>query len=141
VACRALGDRGLGNLNSELEQLAVDPRRAPQRVLLAHARDQLADVRRDRRPPGVAGARFPSPVPVKTFPVPADDGLRRHDDEGVQAIRPQTIEPEFPIERCERGSRFSLSPQDRRLMAKGQDLELKLGSGPKPRSHDAEPKS
>ena len=143
MACRVLGDRGLGNLNSELEQLAVDPRRPPLRVLLAHARDQLADVRRDRRPPGVAGARFPSPVPAKTFPVPPDDGLRRHDDEGIQAIRPQTIkpDPECPIERCEWGSRLSLSPQDRHLMAKGQDLELKLGSGPKPRSHDAEPKS
>ncbi len=87
------------------------------------------------------GARFPSPVPAKTFPVPPDDDLRRHDDEGVQASRPQTIEPdpECPIERCERGSRLSLSPQDRHLMAKGQNLDLKLGSGPKPRSHDAEP--
>ncbi len=143
MACHVLGDRGLRSLNSEFEQLAVDPRRAPQRVLLADARDQLADVRRDRRPPGAAGARFPSPVPAKTFPVPADDGLRLHDDEGVQATRPQTIEPdpECPIERCEWGSRLSLSPQDRHLMAKGQDLELKLGAGPKPRSHDAEPKS
>ncbi len=143
MTCYVLGDGGLGNLNSELEQLAVDPRRAPQRVLLAHARDQLADVRRNRRPAGAAGARFPSPVPAKTFPVPADDCLRLHDDEGVQATGPQTIEPdpEFLVERCERGSRLPLSPQDRHLMAEGKDLELKLGSGPKPRSHDAEPKS
>ncbi len=134
----------MGNLNPELEQLAVDPRRAPQRVPLAHAHDQLADVRRDRWPPwGAAGVRSPSPVTAKTFSMPADDGLRLHDDEGVQATGPQTIEPdpECPVERCERGSRLSLSPQDRHLMAEGQDLELKLGSGPKPRSHDAEPKS
>ncbi len=93
--------------------------------------------------PRAAGARFPSPVPAKTFPVPADNGFRLHDDEGVQATRPQTIEPdpECPVERCERGSGLPLSPQDRHLMAEGQDLELKLGSGPKPRSHDAEPKS
>ena len=69
------------------------------------------------------------------------DGLRRHDDEDGQATGPQAIEPECPVERRERGSRLSLSPQHRHLMAKGQDLELKLGAGRKPRSHDTEPKS
>ncbi len=64
---------------------------------------------------GFCGVRdFDEPQPAKTFPVPADDCLRLHDDEGVQATGPQTIEPdpECPVERRARGARLSPSPRD-----------------------------
>jgi hypothetical protein len=41
----------LSDLNPELEQFAVDARRAPKRVLDAHSPDQRAQVRFDLRAP------------------------------------------------------------------------------------------
>ena len=46
-----LGDARLRDLKPELEQLAVDARRSPKRVLNAHPPDQDAEVRLDLRPP------------------------------------------------------------------------------------------
>ena len=37
-------DRGLADLDAELEQLAVDAGRAPQRVCQAHLADQITDL-------------------------------------------------------------------------------------------------
>ena len=39
-----LGDSRLGDLDAKLEQLAVDPARAPQTVGAAHLPDQVADL-------------------------------------------------------------------------------------------------
>src|SRR5262245_12750035 len=36
------GNRSLGNLNSNFEQFAVDPRRTPKRVFTAHCSSQIA---------------------------------------------------------------------------------------------------
>jgi hypothetical protein len=36
-------DRGLADINAELEQFAMDTRRAPERVGRAHPADQVAD--------------------------------------------------------------------------------------------------
>ncbi len=42
-----LGDRGLGDLDPKLQQLAMDPRGAPRPVDPAHAPDQVTDLRID----------------------------------------------------------------------------------------------
>jgi len=39
-----LGNAGLPDINTELEQSAVDPRRSPQRIGNAHFSDQLTDL-------------------------------------------------------------------------------------------------
>src|SRR5690242_2901030 len=41
-----LGHTGLADLDAQLEQLAMDPRRSPQRIGNAHLADQLAYLRR-----------------------------------------------------------------------------------------------
>jgi hypothetical protein len=46
-----LGDARLGDLKSELEQLAVDARRSPKRIVDAHLPDQCAEVCLDLRSP------------------------------------------------------------------------------------------
>ena len=38
------GHRGLGNLNTQLHEFAVNPRRAPYRVLATHCSNQIAGV-------------------------------------------------------------------------------------------------
>src|SRR4030088_327351 len=45
-----LRDAGLRDLKAELEQLAMDARRSPQRIVNAHPPDQRAQVRVDLRP-------------------------------------------------------------------------------------------
>lgn len=47
-------DRGLADLDTELEQLAVDPGSAPQRVCRAHLADQVTDLTVDAGPSQVA---------------------------------------------------------------------------------------
>ena len=43
-------NRGLGDLDAELEQLAMDLGSAPQRVLLAHSTDEIAQLMLDSGP-------------------------------------------------------------------------------------------
>ena len=72
-------NRGLGDLDTQLEQFAMDLGGAPQRVLNAHSSDQIAHFFNDRRTPsGRTG--FPPPVSGKTHsmptqPVDQHDGL------------------------------------------------------------------
>jgi len=44
-----LGNAGLPNIDTELEQFAMDPWSSPQRIGNAHLADQLADFKRNRR--------------------------------------------------------------------------------------------
>src|SRR5205807_8185702 len=44
-----LRDAGLSDLEAELEQLAMDARRSPQRIFRAHPPDQRAQIRVDLR--------------------------------------------------------------------------------------------
>src|SRR5262245_19312528 len=65
-----LRDAGLSDFEAELEQLAMDARRSPQRIFRAHPPDQRAQIRGDPRPAS-KGAGFPTPVPAKASPVPS----------------------------------------------------------------------
>src|SRR6476620_11877093 len=69
------GDAGLADLDAELKQLAMDPRRSPQRVGDAHLADQPSYFDRHRRS---AGTRSRLPAPVRSDPgqMPPDDSLR-----------------------------------------------------------------
>src|SRR3977135_1237078 len=69
-----LRDAGLSDLKAELEQLAVDARRSPQRIVNAHLPDQRAQVRVDLRSAS-KGAGFPTPVPTEAGSVPSHERL------------------------------------------------------------------
>lgn len=70
----------LCNLKTELEQLGMDARGSPNRVLDAHLPDQNAKLAIDRRPPSPR-SRLPAPVAAKTGPLPTNDRLRPNDGE------------------------------------------------------------
>ena len=53
-----LGDRSLADLDTELEQFAMDPGRTPERVRAAHFPDQIANLAIHGWPPG-SGAPAP----------------------------------------------------------------------------------
>ncbi len=61
----------------------------------------------------------------------------------AKAAGPQTIEPDpkYPVEGCEPRPPVLLSLKDAQLVAQGEDLELELGTGPKPVSYDHGQKS
>ncbi len=119
----------LGHRDAQLQQLTVDPRRSPRRVLLGHPPDEVSDLPRYGLPATPLLPRLHGPEEPKGRPVPPDNGLRCHDHEGVAPPGPDLGEkhPEYPVGRHQR--RPALLPlQDHQLLAQGQDLELQLGA-------------
>ena len=70
-AQHVLSNRRLTDLDTELEQLAMDARRTPERVGIGHLADQPANVVIYRSAPW---PRPPAPVEPKALPVPLDHG-------------------------------------------------------------------
>src|ERR1700730_12899554 len=85
-------NRGLGDLDAELEQLAMDLWSTPERVLKTHSSDQVAHLFADpRSTPKRAG--LPSPISGKTQSMPTHNSLGPDNDYGVKNARTATIEP------------------------------------------------
>src|SRR5262245_29492577 len=84
-------NRGLGDLDAELEQFAMDLGGAPQRVPKAHSSDQIAQLFGD---PWSASwrTRLPAPISGETHSMPAYDGLGPDDGYGVKDARAATVE-------------------------------------------------
>src|SRR5215203_4423313 len=70
-----LSNARLRDLKPEFEQLAVDARRSPKRVLNAHSPDQRSEVRLDLRPPSPR-TRLPTPVATKAGTMPPHEGYQ-----------------------------------------------------------------
>ena len=80
--------RGFTNVESELQQLAVDARRTPGRVFVSHLPDEASDRDVDARPTTLVAA-LPCSVELESLAMPRDDGLGLHDDQGVLPASPQ----------------------------------------------------
>jgi hypothetical protein len=78
-----VGDARLRDLSAELEQFAVDARRAPKRVFDAYPPDQEAQPRLDLRSPSPR-ARLPTPITAKSGSVPPQERLEPNDGENPQ---------------------------------------------------------
>src|SRR5258707_530241 len=86
-------NRGLGDLDAEFEQLAMDLGSAPERVLNTHSSDQVAHLLGDPRS-ATGRTRLPSPVSGKTHAMPTQDGLGPNDGYGAKDARAATIQPD-----------------------------------------------
>src|SRR6266404_227067 len=73
----------LSEIETELEQLAMDARRAPQRIVNAHPPDECAQIHVDLRSTS-KGTGFPTPVPTEAGPMPTHQGLRSDDSDGPE---------------------------------------------------------
>jgi hypothetical protein len=87
-----LRDRGLGELEPQLEQFTMDAGSAPQRVLFAHSSDQIAQVAIYPRPPCPL-SRFPAPVAPEPRPMPPQDRRRLNHAGKTKQARPQPRQP------------------------------------------------
>src|SRR5499427_7148634 len=85
------GDARLRDFKAELEQFAVDARRAPQRVLDTHSPDHGAQLGVNLRPPSKR-ARLPMPVPTKAGPMPTNERLWTDDRDDLQNRRKPSIQ-------------------------------------------------
>jgi len=74
---------GLSDLEAELEQLAMDARRTPQRIFGAHPPDQRAQICGDLWPASKR-AGFPTPIPTEAGPMPTHQGLGPDNRDGLE---------------------------------------------------------
>ena len=73
-----LGHARLSDIDAELEQFPMDPRRAPQWIGNAHLADQPGNFGWHNRPATTA-PRLPAPIKPKTRTMPAYNGVRPND--------------------------------------------------------------
>jgi len=110
-------NRGLGDLDAQFEQLAIDLCGAPQGVLEAHSSDQVAHLLADPRPTS-ARTRLPSPVSSKALSMPAHNGLGPDNGNGIKNARTATIEPDEQgaVDPAQMWSKWSAPLQDVELV-------------------------
>ena len=119
------GDGSLGKFKTEHAEFPMDPRRSPGGVLNDHTEDQFPNLL-GRRPssdlPPDCGDQ--PPVHTKASPVPAADGFRRDDNEGLFPSRPDPPSdyPEELIEGSEARARMSTLQRDE-LLTQSKILE------------------
>jgi hypothetical protein len=121
------GDGALGDVDAELEELAVDARRTPQGIRRGHRPDEGGDLGADGWAAASGPAREASPVLAEAAPLPSEDGIRRDDDQRLPPAGPESGQagPEQTVGRAELGAgRESLV--DGELLAQGQVLKGEL---------------
>jgi hypothetical protein len=89
MADDVLGHCCLGNLEAQLLQFPVNPRRTPEGVGLGHPSDERADLRGDGRAAGSVPTALPGPDEPEAGPLPADDGVGLDDGESLRPAVPQ----------------------------------------------------
>jgi hypothetical protein len=86
------GDRRLGNLEPQHQELAMDPGRAPLRVFLADPLDEISQATIDLRAPcPLSGFSAPESFPARAMP--SKDGLRLNHLRHAEQVRPEPGHP------------------------------------------------
>ena len=111
----------------------MDARSAPERIGEAHLPDQPPDFRPHAWPAGTP-PRFPAPEAAKTCTMPADNGFRLYDREGLQNTRrdPIQADEDHTIEVAEDRALRRPSTQHIQLMAQSEYLCLERRLRAKP---------
>jgi len=78
-----LGNSGLGDVDTKFQQLAMNTRRAPERVTAADCSNQISDIDRELREADTA-PRLPTPVETEAASMPANQRLGLEDDRGSE---------------------------------------------------------
>ena len=82
-----LGHAGLSDIDADLEEFSMDPRRSPQRIGNAHLADKLAYLQRNCWP-ATSRFRFPSPIESEPGAMPFDYGLRLNNRQRIANAKP-----------------------------------------------------
>src|ERR1700730_1125034 len=131
-----LGHAGLSDIDTDLEEFSMDPRRSPQRIGNAHLADKLAYLRSYSWSATTAAPRLPAPVRSEPGAVPSNHGLRLHDRQGAEHLRSQTIQAgEYQTVQHPERMPFRRFPLHH-LKLMTQDHVFSLKRGPRPKRSD-----
>jgi len=100
------GDGRFGDLESELEQLAVDARRTPDGIFILHLPNEKANLCTDPAP--ARWPRLPTPKQAEASTVPGDHcfGFNQNEGIGPTGIPVTQCDPEEPVETIEPRARL-----------------------------------
>src|ERR1700680_263767 len=82
-------DTPFREIETQLDQFAVNARRSPGRILGRHTEDQGAHLLADVLTSNLSGSRDPCPIQTKPSPMPAHDGSRSDLDERLRPPGPE----------------------------------------------------
>ncbi len=130
-ARHVFGDGRLADLDAQLQQFSMDPRRTPERVLTAHLPDQVAHVIRNRRPPGPP-SRSPAPVQAEATAMPAHQRLGLEDHRGLDHGWEPTVQPDEdqPVATLQSNPSRDGSLQNEQLVPEKEELGFTCRSRP-----------
>ena len=114
-----LGDSGLGEFDPEHPELAVDAGCAPEGILSREPVNKAATT-----------AGSPSPIPPESLPVPAHQGVRLDEGEGINTAGPNAVEPdpEKALVMPDARSSAVLRSERCQLLTRREDLEVEQGA-------------
>src|SRR6202035_3478397 len=120
-----LGHAGLSDVDAELEEFSMDPRRSPQRVGNAHLADKIAYLQRNCWP-ATPRLRFPAPIQSEAGAMPFDYGLRLNNRQRIANARAKPIEANKyqSVDGAEGLFLRSGSPQNVYLLPQRQNFRL-----------------
>src|SRR5215471_19581599 len=119
---------GFRELDSQLQEFAMDSRCSPADIVEAQSPYELAGFFGNAWPPGLSMPNFPGPVPTEPATVPVNNSSGFHNPEGPTPSGPELgqCDPETPIRRFQFRLGI-LSLKHKNLVSKGKDLRLQIG--------------
>ena len=131
AADQVLAHARFANVDTQLEQFAVNPRRAPEGIFPAHRADQVANRFRHGGASGLAPSNFPGPKLTECLPVPSNNRRRLDEKDTSPPVLPDGAEPS-PQESIRRGELgpFDGALQNPELMAERQNFQLQRRAAP-----------
>ena len=87
------GDRCLENVDSKLEQFAMNSRGSQEGIIFTHRADELTNLLGYPGSSRLALPAFPGPKQSKSLAMPSDDGFRFNNDKGRAPLWPIAKEP------------------------------------------------
>jgi len=123
-----IGNCSLGDLDSQLEQLAMNSGRTPERIGRCHLKNKVTDLRADRRPPGSLLSGLKSPEQLETLSMPTNDSFGFDEDQWLLPVAPETTKhnPEKTVF-CWNLWPFLMTFPDGQLLAERKVFQSQIG--------------
>src|ERR1700731_2420916 len=133
-------DTSFRDIETQLEQFAVNARCSPGRILRNHTEDQGANLFADTlASSNMSDSGDPSPIQTKPRPMPVHDGSRSDQDERLPPLGPEHSQrnPEQLVQGGQSTAR-SLGVQSQQLLMKSQVFEDEVLAGAESADHPLE---
>ena len=123
-----VGNRSLGYLDSQLEQLAMNPWCTPEWIGVRHLKNKVTDLRADRRPAGTFESGLVLPEQLETPSMPPNDSFGFDDDQWLLPVAPETTKhnPEKTVF-CSNLRPFFMTFPDGQLLAEHKIFQNEIG--------------